>query len=67
MNKQEIKSFKRIYDDVEFEINAEKKLQKDLYQQSMYIIDFEASGLGKASYPIEVAWVSRLPTANPTS
>jgi len=27
-----------------------------LYQQDMYIIDFEASGLGKASYPIEVAW-----------
>jgi hypothetical protein len=56
MNKQEVKSFKRIYDDVEFEINAEKKLQKELYQQSMYIIDFEASGLGKASYPIEVGW-----------
>ena len=56
MNKQEISCFKKIYDDVEFEINAEKKLQKDLYWQSMYIIDFEASGLGKASYPIEVAW-----------
>jgi hypothetical protein len=56
MNKQEVKWFKRIYEDVEFEINAEKKLQKDLYQQDMYIIDFEASGLGRASYPIEVAW-----------
>ncbi len=56
MNKQEIKSFKKIYDDVKFEINAEKNLQKDLYHQSMYIIDFEASGLGKESYPIEIAW-----------
>ncbi|MBC2715714.1 MAG: hypothetical protein HF978_10440 [Desulfobacteraceae bacterium] len=56
MNKQEITCFKKIYDDVKFEINAEKKLQKDLYRQSMYIIDFEASGLGKESYPIEVAW-----------
>jgi len=56
MNKQEIKSFKTIYKDVEFEINAGKKLQKDLYNQSMYIIDFEASGLGKESYPIEVGW-----------
>jgi len=56
MNKQEINSFKKMYDDVEFEITAEKKLQKKLYRQSMYIIDFEASGLSKESYPIEVAW-----------
>jgi len=56
MNKQEISCFKKIYDDVNFEISAEKKLQKDLYRQSMYIIDFEASGLSKESYPIEVAW-----------
>lgn len=56
MGKQEITSFKQIFDDVEFEINAEKKLQKAFYRQSMYIIDFEASGLGKNSYPIEVAW-----------
>jgi hypothetical protein len=56
MGKQELASFKTIYDDVAFEIKAEKKLQKDLYRQSMYIIDFEASGLGRESYPIEVAW-----------
>lgn len=56
MNKQEIKSFKTIYKDVEFEITAEKELKKVLYNQSIYIIDFEASGLGKNSYPIEVGW-----------
>jgi hypothetical protein len=56
MGKQEITSFKKIYDDVEFEINAEKKLQNAFYRQAMYIIDFEASGLGRNSYPIEVAW-----------
>jgi len=56
MNKQEIACLDKIYDDVEFEITAEKNLQKDLYRQPMYIIDFEASGLGKESYPIEVAW-----------
>ncbi len=56
MGRQEITSFKKIYDDVAFEINAEKQLQKALVHQPMYIIDFEASGLGKDSYPIEVAW-----------
>ncbi|RJP90535.1 MAG: hypothetical protein C4518_08825 [Desulfobacteraceae bacterium] len=56
MGKQEIGSFKKIYDDVEFEISAETKLQKALSRQPIYIIDFEASGLGKESYPIEVAW-----------
>lgn len=56
MGKQERTSFKKIYDDVEFEINAQKKLQKALYRQAIMIIDFEASGLGRQSYPIEVAW-----------
>jgi len=56
MGNQEIASFKKIYHDVEFEINAEKMLQNAFYSQPMYIIDFEASGLGRESYPIEVAW-----------
>jgi hypothetical protein len=56
MNKQEIDSFQEIVDDVEFEMSTRKKVQLDMYREPMYIIDFEASGLGRESYPIEVAW-----------
>lgn len=56
MGQQELRNFKQIYEDVEFELNAEKKLQAALSREAMYIIDFEASGLGRESYPIEVAW-----------
>ena len=56
MGRQEIISFKKIHDDVEFEINAQKQIQKAFYGQSIIVIDFEASGLGSESYPIEVAW-----------
>lgn len=56
MGNQERTSFKKIYHDVEFEIKAEQMLQQAFNGEPMYIIDFEASGLGRASYPIEVAW-----------
>jgi|GEM_PF-652857 len=56
LGSQELTAFKKFYEDVRFEVSAHDKIEKEFYDQPIFIIDFEASGLGSESYPIEVAW-----------